>query len=460
MTAEARTAVPQTPPAPVNPLPRTVALVPGGSASRGDAKWQTREELITDRVVPAAMTFDPAPAAAHIATAAEFERLALDFLAQSVGYDVAFTGLRGASPTGVGLSPDLLERTLRPGSVYEEELAPVKQAALAARGVAVDTEVLGMARVQQARYFRDLAKPLGGRHSLLGYFVLRGQVVGGLMLGRTGGPFHACEIAHVAGLLPSLTLGRVSYGLPGFARAPVRPRSSGAGWPWGERVLARREASDVEIRVRDRLGYREMVARDLRSGREMIWTRSGIDDAARSGWPYVDLLHVAAGLARRRERALFLGCGGAVSPRQFALCYPGIEIDVVEPEPHVIELARTFYGLDEIPRVAIHVTDGKSFLERTSGSWDIIVVDAYEGNDLSSSISDRGFLRLLEQRLHDGGTFAFNVIGSLGGSGPVHSIARAAASEFRDVRVLPVMTATEEYDPLVERNVVIIGVRH
>jgi hypothetical protein len=42
--------------------------------------------------------------------------------------------------------------------------------------------------------------------------------------------------------------------------------------------------------------------------------------------------------------------GGAVSPRQFALCYPGIEIDVVEPEPHVIELSRKFYGLDEIPR--------------------------------------------------------------------------------------------------------------
>ncbi|HLK40549.1 MAG TPA: hypothetical protein VKU41_27545 [Polyangiaceae bacterium] len=95
----------------------------------------------------------------------------------------------------------------------------------------------------------------------------------------------------------------------------------------------------------------------------MIWTRAGLDDAARSGWPYIDLLHVAAGLARRRERALFIGCGGAVGPRQFAVSYPGIEIDVVESEDHVIELAKSFFGLDGIPRLTVHHAEGASFLE-------------------------------------------------------------------------------------------------
>jgi spermidine synthase len=103
------------------------------------------------------------------------------------------------------------------------------------------------------------------------------------------------------------------------------------------------------------------------------------------------------------------------------------------------------------------VTDGRSFLETASDSWDIIVVDAYEGDDLGAGLSGRGFFRVLRERLHAGGAFAFNVVGSLGGSGPVRSVVRAAAYEFHDVRVLPVMTATEEYDPLAERNVVIIG---
>jgi hypothetical protein len=406
------------------------------------------------------MLFDSINAAAQVATAAHFERLALEYLGGAVGYDVAFMGLRGASMTSIGLAPDLLEQAVRPGSEYEAELAPVKQAALARRGVAVDTEVLGESRVRQTAYFRDLASPLGGKHSLLGYLVLRGQVIGALMLGRTGGPFRYDDIDRVADLLPALAVGRASYGLPGPTRTPLRPTSPKVRWPWGAQVLARRVMGEIEVRVRDERGYREMVARDLCSGREMTWTRAGLDDGARSGWPYIDLLHVAAGLARRRERALFIGCGGAVGPRQFALCYPGIEIEVVEAEDHVIELARSFYGLDDVPRLTVHHAEGASFLKAaTPGSWDIIAVDAYEGDGLGNGFSGVAFLRTLRARLRPGGAFAFNVVGTLAGSGAVRSVVRAAASVFDDVRVVPVMTATEKYDSTSLRNVVVIGVR-
>ncbi len=202
-----------------------------------------------------------------------------------------------------------------------------------------------------------------------------------------------------------------------------------------------------------------MVARDLGSGQEMIWTRAALHDGAKSGWPYIDLLHVAAGLARRRERALFLGCGGAVGPRQFALCYPGIEIDVVEPEVHVIELAQSFYGLGDIP-LRIHHAEGASFLDgSTEGSWDVIVVDAYEGHAVGDGLSGVSFFRALQGRLRPGGAFAFNVVGTLDGSGVVRSVLRAATSVFDDVRIVPVMTSTESYDPSTERNVILIGVR-
>ena len=406
------------------------------------------------------MSWEPIDAAAHVPTAAHFERLALEYLGGAVGYDVAFTGMKGASVTSVGMAADLVERATQPSSEYEVELAPVKEAALAARGVAVDTEVLGEARVRQTAYFRDFARPLGGKHSLLGYLVLRGQVIGGLMLGRTGGPFSEQDLARVADLLPALAVGRASYGQPGLVRCPLRPKSCRGRWPWAERVLARRVKGQIEVRVRDERGYREMVARDLCSGREMIWTRAGLDDATKSGWPYIDLLHVAAGLARRRERSLFIGCGGAVGPRQFAVCYPGIEIDVIESEEHVVALARSFYGLDDIPRLTVHHAEGASFLEASAaGSWDIIVVDAYDADQLAQDVSGRSFFRVLYERLRPGGAFAFNVVGRLDGTGEVGSVVRAAASVFHDVRLVPVMTTGERYAPSATRNVVVVGVR-
>jgi hypothetical protein len=297
--------------------------------------------------------------------------------------------------TAVGLARELVERAVRPGSVYKAEVAPVKQAALAARGAAVDTEVLGEGRVRQTAYFRDIARPLGGKHSLLGYFVLRVQVIGGAMLGRTGGPFREEDIDRVANLLPDLAVARASHGL---------------------------------------------------------------DDAAKSGWPYIDLLHVAAGLARCRERALFIASGGAVGPRQFAVCYRGIQLDVVEPEKRVIDLAKEFFGLDDIPHLRVRRAEGAVFLRAARESWDIIVVDAYDGDELGEGICRRPFFRSLRERLRPGGAFAFNVVGALDGSGAVRSVAQTATSVFDDV-LLPVMTTTETYAPSTIRNVVVIGVR-
>ena len=63
------------------------------------------------------MRFDPIDAAAQVATAAQFETLALGFLGRAVGYDVAFMGLRGATMTSVGLARDTVERAVRPGVV-------------------------------------------------------------------------------------------------------------------------------------------------------------------------------------------------------------------------------------------------------------------------------------------------------------------------------------------------------
>jgi hypothetical protein len=83
------------------------------------------------------------------AEAAAFEAEALRLLRTTVGFDVAYFSVKGleAEPTVSGLPRETIQRAVAGAATYARELMPVKRAALAARGVAVDTHVLGVSRV-------------------------------------------------------------------------------------------------------------------------------------------------------------------------------------------------------------------------------------------------------------------------------------------------------------------------
>ncbi len=414
------------------------------------------------------LVLDPIAFANESKTATELEARTIELLRAHVGFDVAFTGLRGAAPTTFGLDPGVMARA-KDNHVYESELLPVKVAARRAGGVAVDTEVLGASRTKTA-YFRELVAPHRGHHSLMGYFELRGEIIGGLMLGRTSPtPFRHEELAIVTRLLPALALARASFGLPGFVSRPLaRPRSPVARLGrWLDRGVVARSKSelspDLELLVRDTREHREMIARSKSTDAEMVWSRAHLDEPSRSGWPYLDLVHLAASLASRRDRALFLGCGGAVAPRRFAELHRGAAIDVVEPDERVVELAHAHYALGDIPNLTVHLDEGTRFVANAAlrdARWDVIVVDAYDAGDLAGGMSSATFFAHLRRALARGGAFAFNVVAALDGlaSSPLTSVLAAARAYFDDVRVVPVVPASEQpFDAGARRNVVVVG---
>lgn len=343
----------------------------------------------------------------------------------------------------------------------------MERAALSHGGAAVDSDVLGESALRRTRYHRELLAPMGIEHTLFAYLRVRGRIIGALVLGRTGA-FSEGDLAGVRGLLSGLSLARMSYGvLP--AREIVQPLDVGKARARpslverlgirGARTLASAVGvSGDEIRVRDHKGFREMVAKSGPS--ELVWSRACVEDPSESGWPYVELLHLAAVLAKARRRALFIGCGGAVAVRQFALVYPGMLLDIVECEPKVVELAREYYALDAIPGVTVHIANGADFVAAASGEqWDVIVVDAFDAVGVDEGISRRDFTSALNRVLCPGGALAFNVFGALKGRGPLQKLLRAL-SEFDDIRVVPVMTPNEAFDASVLRNVVIVARKH
>lgn len=393
------------------------------------------------------------------ATVERFDAEALGLLAREIGCDAAFFAVKGseARPAVLGMDAAVIAHAVRPGSEYEKELMPVKRAALSARGVAVDTAVLGEAEVRRAKYFRELAARVHGRHSLMAYLRWRGEPRAAILLGRSGSSFSQREVERVEAVLPELAAARAVHGWPyRESLLPALPRS---GWLSRARLRGPGSAPVVTrggtVYVRDRAGFREMVSQG-HSGDELIWTRARVARPSESGWPYVELFHVAAGLARQRRRALFIGLGGGVAVRQFGRAYPGIALDVVESEPQVIALAREWYDIASIPGLTLHVGDGAEHVAHaTPASIDIIVVDAYT-DAFVAEFANSGFYANVRRALAPGGAVALNVISRLDGTGELPAIVAGLQAELRNVRVVPVL-GTASLHATDWRNVVVIA---
>lgn len=406
-------------------------------------------------------TFDPIALANEVENEEAFDRAVLDLLERTIGFDVAFVAIKGERATTLGVDAAKLDAAIARID-YAHEMAPLKEAAISRRGVVVDTELLGEQRVRACGYHRDFAAPVGGRHSLLAFPTVRGTSIGGVMLGRCGSTFSDAQLAAIEALLPSLAIARASFRMPWWGGPLPVPRTSAtervAGWLRGERVLERDTEQSPAIVVRDRAGYREMVATDAAG--ELVWSRAAIDEPERSGWFYVDLLHLAAARASGHRRFLFVGSGGGVSIRQFAKLHPGAMIDVVESDPRVVALARRWFGLDAVPNLTFTVDDGAAFLRRAPKSlYDAIVVDAFDGSELAASLATPQLFADVRRALRPGGGLAFNVIGVLGGNGELQRIERMVRDARMDVRLVPVLDPGEAYSPMALRNVVLIARR-
>jgi spermidine synthase len=408
------------------------------------------------------MTIDFIGLAQQSTTAKAFEGAVLECLQEEVGFEVGFFSVKGqeSEMTFAGFDSATANHLVCHGREYDDEILPVKKAALARRGVAVDTEVIGLTRVRQTRYHREIAAASGGKHGLMAFVPWGGSIAAAILLGRAGASFSERDIRRIEEALPVLGVARAAFGLP-WASAPLEspPRKGWLERAWrGPRVLASVETSGGTLSVRDHRGYREMMAR--RGSSELVWTRARLSSPRESGWPYIELFHVAAALAKHRRSALFIGCGGAVAVRQFAETYPGIVIDLVECEPAVIDLARAWYDLSAIPRLTVHLDAGAEFVASASPSaWDVVVVDAYDAEDFAAEFSQPAFFAHLRRALRPGGAVAINVIGTLRGKGPVRDLVRLARGVFEEVRLVPVIGYEETYEPDTIRNLVVIGAR-
>ena len=114
---------------------------------------------------------------------------------------------------------------------------------------------------------------------------------------------------------------------------------------------------------------------------------------------------------------LLIGLGGGAMVRFLNHHFPDLRLDVVELDPAMVAIARDFFGAAAGPRTRILVGDGRDYLERAAGRYDVILIDAHlhpgERTDAGGhplSLKTDEFYRSIARRLDPGGVVMFNIL--------------------------------------------------
>ena len=229
---------------------------------------------------------------------------------------------------------------------------------------------------------------------LMGGFFLVPHLRVPTLLALTAGTLaFAAVLAAAPGLRKRVVVSAILVIVAGVALARPRPMPSGlvAALNW--------ESSD--LRVIDHKGQRFLLVDQT--------AQSALGTNGRPLDKYAYLLASRVLLARpdaRNAAVIGLG-GGSLVP---LLAQEGMIVDAVEISPEVIHVARDHFGMD-LPPERVHEADGRVFLAGHPGKFDVVVLDAFSGDRLATTLVSREGLATAKASLARGGLLALNTWG-------------------------------------------------
>ena len=114
------------------------------------------------------------------------------------------------------------------------------------------------------------------------------------------------------------------------------------------------------------------------------------------------------------RRILMLGGGAFSYPKHVLATHPQVEMDVVEIDPAVIDIARRHFYLDELERecggrLSVFACDGMDFLRNAApGSYNAIINDCFAGIVQDAPLLSEQGLSLAKTALAPGGMYLLN----------------------------------------------------
>jgi len=111
------------------------------------------------------------------------------------------------------------------------------------------------------------------------------------------------------------------------------------------------------------------------------------------------------------KEVLFIGGGAYSMPKILLGELPEANIDVVEIEPSLFDIAKSYFEVPDDPRLNNHVEDGRRFLHDSEKNYDLIFSDAYYSlYSIPAHLTTKEFFQLVHDKLEPDGMFYANIL--------------------------------------------------
>ena len=149
-----------------------------------------------------------------------------------------------------------------------------------------------------------------------------------------------------------------------------------------------------------------------RLGKPSLAAVNGHALGAGAGKPF----RVLVAQAPEKQNILMLGGGTLTLPQALATQYPDSQVDVVEIDPELFELARARFFYNDPANVELIAADARRYVETTNKKYDVVLVDVYQDGQMPFTTTTHQFAAKLSERLNPDGVVALNLIAAQSGA--------------------------------------------
>ncbi|MDQ6603835.1 MAG: fused MFS/spermidine synthase [Chloroflexota bacterium] len=199
----------------------------------------------------------------------------------------------------------------------------------------------------------------------------------------------------------------IMVGIAGFGhRGFVRPVEGGREIIWqGESAY-----NFIQVGRNPANGANELYLNEGHAIHSLYYPNETVQPLSNGPWDYfaVAPFFVANQRPNTIKDVCIIGlAGGTVAQRMTQIYGPQVNIDGVEIDPKIVDVARQFFNLNA-PNVHVIVQDGRYYLRTTEKKYDVIGADAYHQPYIPFQLTTQEFFREAYDHLNDDGTFIVN----------------------------------------------------